>query len=694
MLINGDRLRVEQGPDGRTAVTEMSGHDGLFSLGADGVTEEIPGDALPYLGHGLARSLFNVALLRRAEAHGRLPVRVTFHGARPALPGVTVTSWGNGSAGGYLTIGSAGMFGAALSRQARLDQASGRYGTDGLFAGNTTVSLAGVRPAPARPAPARPATQSTAPKYTVTVTGTNGSGQPDSGDQVILVNAENVYTFYQGTFKDGSATFSVPASTYWVEAGYETDDQQTMHFDVLPEFKVTQDTTVHTDAQAATSAVTMTTPRPAKPYLADFDLDLKGQHGKYYFNSGWSSFAPDKVWVNPVSVKPTIGTLWCYANETLTGTETGVTPYGYNLDYADPPGTIPAQHYAAQASDLATTTNEYYEDADTTGAWSSLPTFRYQAASAPFVPLALPGKLVQYYSAGGAISWLSSFVEILGSSPYWALSGGQQGILASFRPGENQVVDWNRYPLHPEPAYSAGGLGGDLSWTQPSALRAGNNLVVSPYLFGDNVPGHTAGIVNRGTKSTVTYSIDQNGVKIASGAVGNGIPPVSLSAKPSVIKFTFDAAWNGPDYTLSKATQTVWTWHSAPDSTATLPHDWICAYHTTQRRCSVQSMLTLEYQVNGMRLNGSAPAGAQAIELSVGHIQLATAAAITGASVSASCDGGKTWQQATMTAQGNGQYKAGFTEPSGCDVTLRTSANDAAGNSMTETITDAYAVTG
>ena len=105
-------------------------------------------------------------------------------------------------------------------------------------------------------------------------------------------------------------------------------------------------------------------------------------------------------------------------------------------------------------------------------------------------------------------------------------------------------------------------------------------------------------------------------------------------------------------------------------------------------------MMTLDYQVNGMGLNGTAPAGAQTIGLSVGHIQLATAAAITGASVSASCDGGKTWQQATVTAQGNGQYQAGFTEPSGCDVTLRTSAKDAAGNSMTETITDAYAVTG
>jgi hypothetical protein len=33
-------------------------------------------------------------------------------------------------------------------------------------------------------------------------------------------------------------------------------------------------------------------------------------------------------------------------------------------------------------------------------------------------------------------------------------------------------------------------------------------------------------------------------------------------------------------------------------------------------------------------------------------------------------------------------------KPAGCDVTLRTSAQDAAGNSITETITDAYAVAG
>jgi hypothetical protein len=40
------------------------------------------------------------------------------------------------------------------------------------------------------------------------------------------------------------------------------------------------------------------------------------------------------------------------------------------------------------------------------------------------------------------------------------------------------------------------------------------------------VPGHIAGTpVNAGTKSTVTYTIDQNGVKIAGGQEGpQGIP--------------------------------------------------------------------------------------------------------------------------------------------------------------------------
>ena len=102
-------------------------------------------------------------------------------------------------------------------------------------------------------------------------------------------------------------------------------------------------------------------------------------------------------------------------------------------------------------------------------------------------------------------------------------------------------------------------------------------------------------------------------------------------------------------------------------------------------------MMTLRYGVVGLRLNGSAAPGQQVVRVLVRHLQLARAAKVTGATVSVSFDGGKTWRAARMTGR-DGSYAAVFRARPGARVTLRTSASDAAGGSVTETITRAYQV--
>src|SRR6185437_4895975 len=102
-------------------------------------------------------------------------------------------------------------------------------------------------------------------------------------------------------------------------------------------------------------------------------------------------------------------------------------------------------------------------------------------------------------------------------------------------------------------------------------------------------------------------------------------------------------------------------------------------------------MMTLAYQVAGLTLAGATPPGRQQIGLSIGHIQLAAGPAITSAALAVSFDGGKTWRPAQVTpGSAAGQFTASFTAPAGAFVTLRTTATDAAGGSVTETITRAY----
>ena len=93
--------------------------------------------------------------------------------------------------------------------------------------------------------------------------------------------------------------------------------------------------------------------------------------------------------------------------------------------------------------------------------------------------------------------------------------------------------------------------------------------------------------------------------------------------------------------------------------------------------------------VNGMSLAGSTRAGPQVVHLSVGHLQLAKPIAVTRAARWVSFDGGKTWHPARVTGSG-ASYAAVFSAPADATVTLRTSAADAAGGSVTQTITNAY----
>jgi hypothetical protein len=155
----------------------------------------------------------------------------------------------------------------------------------------------------------------------------------------------------------------------------------------------------------------------------------------------------------------------------------------------------------------------------------------------------------------------------------------------------------------------------------------------------------------------------------------------------------------GSRYLLSPSSSTTWTWRSRRAPAARVPAPWHCrtgasATAELTRQCTVQPMLTLKYQVVGMNITGSTAPGRQVIDLTVGHIQLARGAAITGARMQVSFDDGTTWHAAQVAATGHGHFRISFTAPARAFVTLRTSATDQAGGSIAETITRGYTTAG
>ena len=279
-MINGDRL-LPPAAGGPRALGIMPGAAGparaLVGLDLGGTVLAIPRVALPFLGRGLAPGLFETSALQRAETGGRLPVTVTYQGKVPVLPGMTITRARGGTAQGYLTAAGATTFGAALARQFAADHATGSYGRDGMFAGGVSVSLTGGPPAAVHRATAFP-------MRTLTVTGTNLAGQPDTGDIVFVFDADNARLYddpveSSSFFDHGTAKFSVPAGNFWAlgifEGPIHGKAAPAAYSVIVPQITASRNVTVHMAARSADSKVQIVTPRPSVP---TFNLDVELRH--------------------------------------------------------------------------------------------------------------------------------------------------------------------------------------------------------------------------------------------------------------------------------------------------------------------------------------------------------------------------------------------------------------------------------
>jgi hypothetical protein len=611
-------------------------------------------------------------------------VTIVTLGPQAPSSGVSVTVSSGSRA---FTLPGTGSFGPAAGPAARLSEA-----WPGPPAAGTARTVAG-------PAGA---------KDTVTVIGTTIAGQPAGrSDYVFLFSASDSAKFGNPVqsirgFTDGVARFTVPAGQYWALGEFvkqlPRQHSIAVYLDVLPQFGVGGNTTIHLTAKAATSPILATVPRPAVTQQLTFQVVRFAANGPPV-SLGWllaeagpKSPAPT-VYVSPTSKSPTVGKL-----ATVTSVQLGsaavpfYSRYLYDLAYQSA-GTIgPQQHVVNQAA-LATVHLRYYSAARSDGLYGTFPGFPVNetcnVGGAIFWGAQFPTTQLVYLSASRLLSWQTQFIQ----NTALDYSGGQIGPPQAYLPGEQQTQDFGAYPLHPAPNVRLSNVPG-VSPEQVSAGRAGNTLRLALTAFSDSVPGHLGQGTFPPVQTSASYEIDQNGAKIAGGPVPNFYGAFAATAKlspaPSSVRFSLNTAESAKLNPLSTASQTAWTWRSVPAPDARLPAGWTwLPGGAADRACAVQPMMTLRYGVVGLGLDGATAPGHQVVRVLVGHLQLARAAKITGATVSVSFDGGKTWHAARVTGSG-GSYAAVFSAPPGARVTLRTSASDAAGGSVTETIGSAY----
>jgi hypothetical protein len=444
------------------------------------------------------------------------------------------------------------------------------------------------------------------------------------------------------------------------------------------------------------------TPRPAKAESSDFGVLRTSAAGPP--SQAFVSALRASIWVSPTKDKPTVGTLTSYAAQQLASPAGPGTPYQYELSYKDPPGTIPRQAYHVRPASLATVTDVFYQDVPSAGQWHMYGTARNVFPSGagyinPYpYPISLPGREIRYVGGNAPETTWGDYYDLQDAAGNFL--GAESEDFHTVHPGEQITDSWNQYPLHPGPDVNPDPQS-VYDGSLPSASREGDTLTVSVTPFDDNQPGHSGDGTNgiSGATTSGTYQIDQNGTRIAGGSVPIGpsgsaafTTQATLTPAASTIRFELHMEQTGSTFPLSTASTTVWTWRSSHEAGDKLPQGWYCDDATSSRDCRVEPMMTLLYDVHGMALNGTTAAGRQVMDVTVGHIPVAGPSAITGATVQFSVDDGATWHNAQVTRQGPGVYRAVYSAPAGAYVTLRTTATDAAGGSIAETIIRGYQI--
>jgi hypothetical protein len=274
-----------------------------------------------------------------------------------------------------------------------------------------------------------------------------------------------------------------------------------------------------------------------------------------------------------------------------------------------------------------------------------------------------PQKRVDYYSPG--FRWQGS--TSLGFNMDTFESSGYE-VMSPINPkaGERRAVCLYCGPSGPElarPQADPQG-GGPLPW----AYRQGDKLTFEVPMFGSADPATFTFIDATNTGSTV---LSRDGKEIGrNDAPGRGVFDIPRGAGRYTL--VSDASKTAPEWPLSVRTRAEWTFAAAPSA---------------QRRALPLLDIRFALPLDGYT---SAPATGVSGHVEAVHQDGASRVPVRQLTVDVSFDDGTTWQRARVTADGP-RWKVNLPGGTGF-ASLRATATDASGNSVTETMIRAYRV--
>lgn len=276
--------------------------------------------------------------------------------------------------------------------------------------------------------------------------------------------------------------------------------------------------------------------------------------------------------------------------------------------------------------------------------------------------VAAPGERTEYYSAGD-----SSWQRQLSSSFPWGESMIDR--MRTYQAGSHRTEKWYGGILVPSAPRD------DQGKELLAAERQDNLIGVAPGFWSDSEHGGLQGSFGDLGRMRLT----SGGTVLGESGWASGVFTVPAGdASYELTMTTLRSGQPAAVWKRSTMTETTWKFRSHRDENA---------------YSQGIPLLFPGYDLPSDGMKTLAAKDGQQIGLSVSGHAGYTPGKVTAATVSYSYDGGETWTAAT-TAQRGGRWTAtvNHADAAGKPVTLRTELTDANGNSVVQTVTDAYAV--
>ncbi|MGW4497855.1 S8 family serine peptidase [Micromonospora sp. NPDC004336] len=543
-----------------------------------------------------------------------------------------------------LTVPAGGTASTTVTADTRVD------GPDGHYTGRVVArSGAAVAVTPL-------AVHREVESYTLTARHVDRSGGAASAHSTTLVSLDGFAT-YDLYDPDGTVTLRVPKGRYGLSSVvYEFDGEEFVAASQIsqPELLVAGDTTITVDARRA-GPVRMSVPqRSATPALVTVGADFVIDQGGYGFTLLSDNF--DGLYAGGMGQPAPGDRFVASVSSQWADLAAASSPYLYALSETLP-GRMPAgfvRHY--RAKDLATVTHRFNGGAP--GLLTERVVYPHRDPDlggwAVVLPTATPGQRVEHHNTRG-VRWSSELLFGVPSADGWTdVKAVLFGEERSLRAGRHYRESWNSAPYGP--SFPAAGI-----------TRQGDRIGVNLPLHSD-AQGHPGGSL----ADTARTALYRNGV-----LVGENAEPAygEFEVPPGAADYRVEVLSKRSFTDLATEVAATWTFrsrHVAGDDPVALPAS---AIRFTPR----------------LDRENAAPAGRSfAIPVQVRRQPGAPTARVAALTVDVSYDGGKTWQRARVRPGGDG-WTATVRHPAGPGhVSLRATARDTAGNTVTQRVIQAY----